>query len=263
MRDNRQWTIKKRIEHLKERNRNLNKLRSAAQYLNPDRLHECKDAILEGYQTTSIAKYLGTVREEPSISQYAYKSIGFYHRIPKVQFNASDYHWTPYFSDVGRGVAFGEKKYMFNRLGRYIRGCKENISRSNPNFETINTKVHKMLTDNIVPNTILCPRGMFVDFVTHFHPYLDWSNGNVATLKIEDCNLRTVWSNASIQLRSFIILDSSAATWRFMLDEETRREITVVIGESTDHKSVEYWVEALAYYKINNVKAFTRINLSK
>lgn len=263
MRNIRLRSVENRNKHLSERNDILRKLRSTTHGINLDRLYECKESILKAYEDASIVKHLADIKKEQFIERYRFRSIGLYHRIRKNEFNARNFYWGPYFSDVGRAVAFGEKKYIFNRLGIYVRGCKETISRENPNFEVINMKIHDMLRNDIVPNTVVCPIQIFANFIKYFGPNLDWSSGNGSILKIENCNLRTIWSHSFARLRSFIILDSRAGIWYVMPNEETKKEITIAIGESIKHAGyIEYWVETLAYYKIKNINAFVRINLS-
>ena len=201
-------SVDKRISYLSERDDNLMKLRSSTEGINLDRLNECKEIILNAYQDASLTNKLADVRIEQFIESYRFRSIGMYHRIKKSEFNATDYYWGPYFSDIGRAIALGEKRYFFFRLGNYVRGCKETISRRKPNFEVINVKIREMLSNNIVPNTIIYPVQISVDFIKYFASNIDWSSGNGRILNIENCKLRTIWSNKYAKLRSFTILDS-------------------------------------------------------
>lgn len=257
-------SVANRTRYLSERNDILMKLRSPTEGINLDRLNECKEIILKAYQDASLTKKWADVRIEQFIESYRFRSIGMYHRIKKSEFNATDYYWGPYFSDIGRAIALGEEKYFFFRLGNYVRGCKETISRRKPNFEVINMKIREMLSNNIVPNTIIYPVQISVDFIKYFASNIDWSSDNGRILNIENCKLRTIWSNKYAKLRSFIILDSRAGVWYVKPDAEDNGEITIAIGESKTHIGyIEYLVETLAYYKINNTNAFIRINLSK
>jgi len=253
-----------RARYLSERNNILMKLRASTEEINLDRLNECKERILKAYQDASLTKELADVRVEQFIENHRFRSIGMHHRIKKSEFNAPDYYWGSYFSDIGRAIALGEEKYFFFRLGNYVRGCKETISRRKPNFEVINMKIREMLGNNIVPDTIIYPVQIYVDFIKYFYSNIDWSSGNGRILNIENCNLRTIWSNKFAKLRSFVILDSSAGIWYVKPDVENNNRITIAIGESEQHPEyIEYWVETLAYYKISDINAFIRINLSK
>ena len=264
MRNTHFQSIENRTNYLSKRNDILTKLRSSTEGINLDRLNECKDIILKAYQDASLTKKLADVRIEQFIESYRFRSIGVYHRIKKSEFNATDYYWGSYFSDIGRAIALGEKRYFFFRLGNYVRGCEETISRRKPNFEVINMKIREMLSDNIVPDTIIYPVQISVDFIKHFAPNIDWSSDNGRILNIENCKLRTIWSSKYAKLRSFIIFDSRAGVWYVKPDAEDKEEITIAIGESKTHTGyIEYLAETLAYYKINNTNAFIRINLSK
>lgn len=264
MKNTRFQSIESRTNYLLERNDSLMKLRSSTKGIDLARLNEYKEIILKTYQDASLIKKLANVRTEHFIENYRFRSIGMRHRIQKSKFDAVDYYWGSYFSDIGRAIALGEKKYLFVRLGNYIRGCKETISRRKPSFEVINMKIREMLSKNIVPNTIIYPVQISVDFIKYFASNIDWSSDNGRILDIENCKLRMIWSNKYAKLRSFIILDSKAGVWYVRPDAEDNKEITIAIGESEKHTGyIEYWVETLAYYKINNINAFTRINLSK
>jgi len=253
-----------RTKYLSERDDILMTLRSSTEGIDLNRLNEYKETILKAYQGASLTQKIADVRKEHFIENYRFKSIGLYHRIKKSEFNAENYVWGPYFSDVGRAVALGEKKYFFSRLANYVKGCKETISRRKPNFEVINMKIREMLDNNIVPNTIIYPVQISVDFIKYFNSNIDWSSDNGRILNVEDCKLRMVWSNKYAKLRSFIILDSRAGIWYVRPDAEEDKEIAIAIGESKTHiDCIEYLVETLAYYKINNTNAFIRINLSK
>ncbi len=257
-------TKENRTLYLSKRDATLKDLTSSTEGIDLDRLNECKESLLNAYKEASSTKNFANVKLEKSIEHYSFRSIGLHHRIRKSEFNAKDYHWGPYFSDVGRAIASGEQRYFFSRLGNYVRGCGETISRRRPNFEIINEQIREMRSNGIVPNTIIYPVQITVAFIKHFSPVLDWSSGKDRILNIEDCQLRAIWSTKYAELRSFVILDSRAGTWYLKSDTEANKGITIAMGESKTHSGyMEYWVETLAYYKINNTKAFTRINLSK
>ncbi|MBA7617747.1 hypothetical protein ES703_25064 [subsurface metagenome] len=168
MKNTRFRSIESRTNYLSERDSILVELRSSTGGINLDRLNECKEITLKAYQDASLTKKLADVRIEQSIESYRFRSIGMYHGIKKSEFNATNYIWGSYFSDVGRAIALGEKKYFFFRMGNFVRGCQETISRRNPNFEVINMKIREMLSNDVIPDTIIYPVQMSVDFMKYF-----------------------------------------------------------------------------------------------
>lgn len=247
----------KRIQHIRA-------LNARTANLDLQRVNECKEAIWKSYEAASLPRHVAIIAKEQSMEAPRFKSIGFRHLIRLTEFNAPNYYWGPYFSDVGRAIANGERKYLHKRMGRRVTGDKETISRSNPNFSILTERIKYLKRNNLDPDTLLAPIKIFVDFVKFYDSLIDWSHGRPEQLVIEDCRLKVFWSHKYAQLNSFLIFNSKAGIWHVIPDVETGRAVTIALGESIQLPGrVEYWVETLARYEILDVQAFYRINVSQ
>lgn len=254
----------KRITYLRDRLGYIRALNSRIEGLDRDRVKECKEAIWSSYEASTVCPQVADVQREPSTEPYRFRSIGLWSSIELDKFNARNYYWKPYFSDVGRVIANGERKYLHKRIGRRVTGDKETISRSNPNFAILTERIKYLERNNLASDTLLAPIRIFVDFVKSYDSLIDWSYGRPEQLLIEDCRLKVFWSHKYAQLNSFVIFNSKAGIWHVIPDQETGRTVTIALGESRQFPGrVEYRVETLVWYEILDVRAFCRINLSR
>jgi len=248
---------------LRNRSLMINSLRERSLDLRFDRVDECKKAVLESYGQSTISKKIANVIRERHMEDFRFRSIGFYHAINLSEFNDESYYWEPYFSDIGRIIAQGERQYIHRRIAQVVHGEGEKISRSSPDFSILNATVKELRDKNLKPDIILAPVEMLPSFTMHFRDNLDWSQTE-EQLFIEDCKLRVIWSHRYAQLRSFLVFNSKASTWFTLPDgNDNEHNITVVFGKSEQQPDMlEYWVEVIAYYVVTNRIAFKRVNLS-
>ena len=250
-----------------DRTEYIRRLNDRLENLVRERVVELKDTVWQSYQTSTLVPQIAQKAEVPS-SQLAhrhdFKSIGVRRTIELNKFNASDYYWTPYFSDVGRAVATGERKYFHQRISRQIKGSGDTISRSSPDFRVLNERIAWLSNSGLNPDTIIAPVELMVNFIQYYNQQLEWINGAQEMIMVGDRRLRIYWSNKRIPLRSFIIFNSNAGTWYVVPDPETGRAITIGLGQSSQREDkVEYWVETIVRYEITTKDEFNRINLSK
>lgn len=236
----------------------------ADQGIDIDRVAECKKAIKKGYKDTTIIPKVSKISIEKS-SNISYQSIGIRRIIKKEEFNDNSYFWSPYFSQVGRVVAYGEQKYLQRVIGKYVRSDGKKISLKDSDFSILEKTISNMCKNNRSPDTILAPLSIYSTFVQkyYFPPYHSYDANDVNLFNIADTQVRILWSNKYAELRSFVIFNSKYGVWCFQRDAETDENITIAIGESIQYPGkVEYWVETLANYQIKNPYYYQRINLS-
>jgi hypothetical protein len=260
-RDN--YTINSRIEYLRNRNQEVSRLRKSGLELPGNRTQEYIDTILKSYdQSTDVDKICRVINEK-GIELRGYRSIGIYQAIAIAKYFAKDYYWIPFFSDVGRAISRGERKYINNRIGKYIRGVDESISYTKPDFNILGKYVTKLLEKDLHPNMLLAPIQLYAKFLKYYESEIAESNWRTDHITIEGCKLQLVWSHRYAPLRSFIVFDSSAGIWHVLKDIDTEKRLTVAIGESKEKDNkIVFLVETMAYYQILNQDAFVRINLS-
>ena len=252
------------IGRARDRLNYIRALNNRVKNLDPVRVDECKEAIWESYQATTVCPQIAVASREPDPEANGWRSIGVRAAIELSKFNAPDYWWTPYFSDVGRVVAQGEWRYLHHRIGHQVRGEGEAISRSAPDFRILTDRINYLSRNNLDPDTLLAPVELMVDFVKFHSSNIEWLHEGTQQLQIGDCRLRVFWSHKYAPLRSFIIFNSEAGIWHVVPDPDTGRTLTIALGESNQVMGrVEYWVETLVRYQITRGTAFSRVNLSK
>ena len=257
------YTINSRREYLNNRNLEVSRLRNSASQLYDYKIQEYINVMLESYEKSTVVHKIAKFRKEKTIESLGFRSIGLYQAIEKAAFFSEKYYWLPFFSDVGRAISRGELKYIHNRLGKYVRGVDDIISRSEPDFNILRKHIVKLLEKDIRPNVMLAPIQIYSEFVKRYWSELGESNWSTKQIRIEGCDIQIIWSHKYAPLRSFIIFNSSDGIWHAVQDVESERGITIAIGESkSGENKMVYLAETIAYYEILNRDAFTRINLS-
>jgi len=257
------YSIKSRQEYLSNRNLEVARLRNSVVHLNSERIQEYIDTIIKSYKEATKVDRVAIYKEEKAIESRGFRSIGIYQSIDKDKLFAKDYYWLPFFSDVGRAISRGERRYMHDRLGKYVRGVDDTISFSNPDFSILSKYVVHLCDKGYKPNVMLAPIQIYSVFVQNCWAKLAESNWETDRIRLEGCDIQIAWSHSYAPLRSFIIYNSSNGIWHAIQDIESKGGITAAIGESKDDASkILYFVETMAYYEIFNLDAFTRINLS-
>jgi hypothetical protein len=246
----------KRIHHIRA-------LNARTANLGSNRASECKETIWKSYEAASLVPHAARIVKENGTEIAGFQSIGLRHLIDLAKFNASDYYWDAYFSDVGRAIASGELRFLQERIQEELKPNFQTVSRSDPDFSIIIKRIESLREGDLCPDTLLAPIELFVDFAKTLWQQLDWNSGHPEQLVLGSTRLKVFWSHKYAPLDSFLIFNSKAGIWRCVPDQDTGRLITVALGESGEHSgSVEYWVEALVKYEIVRPQAFFIINLS-
>jgi hypothetical protein len=246
----------KRIQHIRA-------LNARTANLDLSRVKECKEAVWKSYEAASLPPQVAVIAKEENIEATGFKSIGLRHLIKLTEFNARNYYWGPYFSDAGRAIASGERRYLQNEIQEQLRPDTQTISRLNPDFSILTKHIESLIESDLRPDTLLAPIEIFVDFVKAFESQIDWTHGRPELLVLRDTKLKVFWSHKYAPLSSFIVFNSNAAIWHAIADQDTDRLITIALGQSEEHlDSVEYRVETLVRYEITNPQAFYIIDLS-
>jgi len=246
-----------------ERMQHITALNARTANLDLTRARECKEEIWNSYEAASIVPQIASVVRERNMKAIGFQSIGLRHLIKLADFKDPAYYWGPYFSDVGRAIASGERQYLQEQIQAKVEPKSESISRSSPDFSVLVKHIESLVEDDLSPDILLAPIEVFVDFANDSKIQIDWNSGRPEQLMLKDTRLKIFWAHEYAPLDSFIIFNSKAGLWYAMPDQETDRLITIALGESEEHPgSVEYLVETLAKYQIVQPQAFTIINLS-
>jgi hypothetical protein len=246
----------KRIEHIR-------KLNARIAHLDLTRLNECREAVWKSYEAASLLPHVAVVAKEQNLQAAGFESIGIRQLIHLREFNAPNYYWGSYFSDVGRAIASGERRYLQTEILSQVKQDTQTISRSSPDFSILTRLVHSMIGSGLCPDVMLAPIDVFVDFLRTFKSEVDWGVGHPEQLVLGNTRLKVFWSHIHAPLNSFIVFSSTAGIWHVVPEEHSGRLLTVALGESEKRSdSVEYWVETLVRYEITSPRAFHVLDLS-
>jgi hypothetical protein len=255
--------LEKKIGSAGKRVRYISALNARTANLDIRRINECKDAVWKSYEADSLSTKVAIIIKEESTKIHGFKSIGLRQLVRLTEFNAHDYYWTPYFSDVGRAIASGERKFIQEEILKQLSPVNQTISSLNPDFSILTKNIESLIENHVPPDIILAPIEVFVDFHKFFESRIDWTQGHPGFLVLGDTKLKVFWSHKYAPLNSFIIFNSNAAIWRAIVDQESGRLITIALGQSEKrHHFVEYWVETLVKYEIINPQAFSIVHLT-
>lgn len=258
------YSITSRAKYWNNRNQEVIRLRNSARELGDARTQEYLDTIVKSYEQSTDVDKLAIVSREKTIRLRGYRSIGLYRSIEREKYFASNYYWIPFFADVGRSISRGERRYIHSRMGRYVRGVSETISRTKPDFDVLDRCIVRLQEKDFEPNVMLAPIRMYTKFLKKYSSRMEGINLGTDQVNIQGCNLHVLWSHVYAPLQSFIIFNSSAGIWHVLEDIDTEKRITVAIGVSKEEeRRMAFLVETMAYYEILNRNAFTRINLSR
>ncbi len=256
-------TVAGRIQYLKERNDKLKELRESAKNLDTARVKECTESVIEGYQKATNTEHMSIVNKESSIEGYRFNSIGLHVAIDKNKFQAPDYYWVRYFTDVGRAIASGEQKYIQRRISSISTDFGKLMSYDNPDFSMIAEGIRSLLSKNIRPDILLMPIDLHTKFIQYSPTKLDWNMNGPPQLSEEGCKLKVFWSNKFAPLQSIMIFNSRAGIWHVLENENGEARISFALGESEQRgDQVAYFVETLAYFFVADKEAFVKIKLS-
>lgn len=258
-----QYSIDSRKEYLITRNKEVARLRNSIAHLDIKRIQEYVDIVIKSYEKSTEVDKITIYTEEKEMKSRGFRSIGLYQSLDKDKLLAKNYYWDSFFSDVGRAISRGERRYIHDRLGKYVRGTDDTISFLNPDFNILSKYVIHLREKGYKPNVMLAPIQIYSLFVKNYRSKLAKSNWNTDKIQLEGCDIQIAWSHKYAPLRSLIIFDSSYGIWHVIKDIESESRITAAIGESKDDVTkMSCLVETMAYYEILNKDAFTRINLS-
>lgn len=246
---------------------NLNKyiqdLNARVNSLHQDRVQECKEAMWTSYNEFTLPRQVTNITQELNLTSSNFVTIRLWAILGLRDFNDSSFHWGSYFSDAGRELANGERRYLQRTIIEQVKADSATISRSKPQFEILTNRIQNLGNKGYGPYSLLFPVQLSVDFHKFYNSQINW-NARPPLLSIGAIQLKLFHSHKYAPLSDFILLSSRAGTWRIIPDKVTGRAITVALGQSQlyDDK-VEYGVETTVSYEVNYPEAFCIIPLSE
>jgi hypothetical protein len=248
----------KRIEAIRQIRQNTSRLKQKV-------LDDCIQTIYESYDKSSLAGKIGTISliEKDQIDD-KFRSIGIRRLINLMEFNDETYIWKPYFSDVARAIANGEKKYIQDEIQKLIKPSDSLIQETSPDFRQITQQLEMLLAKDIRADTLIAPIYMLPSIYKQFASQMVFESSKPEILILGGIKLRIFWSNKYAPIDSFIMFNAESGKWLFAIDPDTKKPLIVALGESATYLGkVEYWVETFSEYCILDPNAFAIVPVNK
>jgi hypothetical protein len=179
------------------------------------------------------------------------------------EFNDHSYYWDRYCWQLARSIALAERKLIIETLGT-LRSEGEPISATSPRFHSLITAAEVLRARGHRPNTLFAPVGLFVPFADPRNLTIDWNTPPREVLVLPTAKLQLFWSSGGAPLDRFVMFDSTKAVWRVKLDPESKKRLTVAIGESrteAGEEAVVFLAETVAKLEIEDPSAYFVIPL--
>jgi len=219
--------------------------------LDSDRLETYYPEITEAYESESIVDRLAQVVEEHDRTPSDYRVLTNSEARNLRQFNDNSYRWEYFCKQLGRSVAIGERRYIFEELQRVpLTGAA--ISLGRPQFDEILVAASQLSAEGYNPDVLCAPIGLSVPFHLDSKLKVDWTNreGKLVVTPGGPA-LSIYWSSRLAPLDRFVILDSSKTRWRVKLDAISSHRLTVAIGKpEAPPGSVMFLAETVAKFEI-------------
>ena len=225
--------------------------------LNKDRLIERREQVLQGYNAASIVESIARVTFVPDRTPSDFHVLTNSEARRIDHFNDPSYHWDMYCTQLGRTIALGEKRYIFEELQKVVAAEGEQVSAKEPSFGALANAVSQVRARGreYSPDTLCAPIGFMVPLGGDGSLKIDW-NASPRKVVILDGGVRLnlYFSSGAAPLDRFVVLDSSRMTWKVKPDLESGERLTVAIGQSrieTGQEGVIFLAETVAKFEVD------------
>ena len=229
-------------------------IKEKTERLDKDRLRECDAQIVEGYESESIVASIAQIVEEKDRAPSDFRVLTNSEARRIDHFNDDSYYWDFYCTQLGRSIALGERRYIFEEVQK-VRTEGEVISAVHPSFGSLAIAANLLRTSEFTPDTLCAPIGLFVPFAGDSSLTIDWNASPREVVILQgDVRLKLFWSSAGAPLDRFVVLDSSQMTWRVKPDRENGGRLTIAIGQSrieTGEEAVVFLAETVAKFELD------------
>jgi hypothetical protein len=224
--------------------------------LNLEKIVHCRNILSENYFKASLVeKAFNTI----DYSENIHKNLDFlflgrwYNNIPRIWFTDPSHHPDLVFTNIGEGIAFGEKKYVVEKI-------LANDKVTTNTFENINYNHIKEALNDIALEIDVYPINqkyiLFapIKYFTILH--IDWQREHRYSL-IKDGELlvgsfqvKLFWSNKYLDYNEFILLEKSLCNW--VAKPDVKNRLTVEIFESDRPEFMELKAQTFFNFTIYN-----------
>ena len=225
-------------------------IRQRTSNLRTDRIKDCYHQVISAYNIASYVEFLAEMRKVQDRSPTDFQVVSNSELRDLSNFNDDAYYWDMYSKDLGRSIARGETRYIFEELQKIPQSVTP-VDLQNPDFEPIRNAANEMHEIGCSPNVLCVPIDFFLTVNKHQWCEFGGEPGLHLVRIPEGPTLRVFWSTKYTPLNRFVIVDSSRTRWTVKLDPETQERLTVVIGEPGNQPgSVMFLAETVAKFEI-------------
>jgi hypothetical protein len=250
------------VTQLNRRDEQIAALKRSTDKLDRDRLDECYREIVRGYEAATIVDGVAHVVELTDRTPSDFRVLTNSEARRLAHFNARDYYWDLYCEQLGRSIALGEMRYLFERAAQ-LPASGLTINAENPNFGPILEAIRRLTSLGHKADVLFAPISMFMPFNTGRELRIDWQARPRESLVTPSGQMVEIfWSGGISPLDRFVLLESRAGVWSVKLDPDTGRRLTVAIGRAESlPDAVMFLAETVVNYEIEDPEAFCVIEL--
>lgn len=179
-----------------------------------------------------------------------FTQIGVRHLVPKEWFD-SESNFYPDITDMGRSVAIGEERLLFQSVTTSVSGAPRRTSKVLP--EDVNSSIEALASRGFSATVMFAP----IELYTTIHswrnenktPFVRYPAGPIAYFVSGGRTLRIFWSNKYVPLDRIIIYDKSYGLWLVKPDTGTKHYLRIEPKESErDHTKLDITVRTVAKF---------------
>jgi hypothetical protein len=245
---------------LNRRDEQIRALKERTAGLDAERLQHCREVILRAYEAATIVDRVSRVVEisDRTPSDFIVLSNSEARRV--AHFNGRNSYWDMYCEQLGRSVALGEERYLFDRMGQVPRSDLT-VNAENPEFGVLLDAARHLTSRGYRPDVVFAPRSLFVPFAKALP--IDWqASGRQALLIPGGQAIQVFWSGLSGSPNRFVMFDSRRGVWTVKLDPDTHQRLTVAIGQQESQpQAVTFLAETVVKYEIEDPEGFLAVEV--
>lgn len=199
--------------------------------LNPNIIEEFNKEVWDGYLSNTIIRdntLIKSIGENDDTNGYIAIIMNSFRDLSEI--NAKNYYWKPYFNQMGRAIAIGERTLLQDRIDKQIDDCNRKIELGKGNTEIIREEIVQLLKSGYAPTSIFVPTKLFSLFYKFFGMQIKENRGrNVLTMD-DKVVLNLLWGGSETGLNKVMIIQKSAVEWSIMRNPDTGFALTLAIG---------------------------------
>lgn len=203
--------------------------------LDEEKVARCRNELLQSYIQASIIEHAAeTIDYNEAVHEdLDFLQIGRWLYIPRVWFTDPSTHPDLVFNEIGRGIAFGEKRHIVDTIL-----ANEKLKRKK--VETVSypdiLEAIKDLISEIGRNMLSLQLVLFAPIEYFVTIHIDWVREHRIRIRpdaliIGGFRVKPFWSNKYIDYKDFIILERSLCRWIAKPNVNSRLEVEIIEGE--------------------------------